>query len=577
MTFSQIVKPFRFDIQLIVLCIFLSNVFALALPWGIKLIIDRVLVHQDWDLLNQVMLLLVVATVLKAILNYVKNSSSNIVGERLICHVRTIIYERLEILPIADIKRFTPSKIMTRLTGDLDNLRRFLFSDVVEFIYGVLSVGLIFTVLSLINFRLTLISLTFFPLFLLLYFKHMPSLKSNYKEMRSVWSNLTSRLNEVLQGMSTVRAYVAQGFEKTLFSRRQEHLITEASKAHRMNAKLCVLAECASTIGVIIVLWVGSMDVMKARMSAGELIAFYSYIGMLFSPLIRLIVINTSYQEASAALERIDALFETSIDSTSNDLVVLDQLRGRIDFSKVSFGYETDRNVVNEISFGISAGEHIGIVGGSGAGKSTLINLLMGFYHPNSGQLSIDGILLGDCDLDAYRSRVAVVMQDDYLFSGTIWENICYGREKVVKEQVIEAARIAQVHKFVSEMPQEYNSEIGERGCLLSSGQRQRVGIARALLKQPDVLVLDEATSAVDAVTENMIQRAIHQYMAGKTVITIAHRFSTIMESDRIIVMDEGRVAEIGDHHHLMKANGVYRDLYYEQFKDNDVNKLKMV
>ena len=305
-------------------------------------------------------------------------------------------------------------------------------------------------------------------------------------------------------------------------------------------------------------------------MSPGALIAFYSYLGMLFTPVVRLVIINSSYQEAAAALRRINDIFmmEKELGGSSGQSIV--SLHGRIELKDVSFSYADGADVLKDICFSVEKGETVGIVGASGAGKTTLIHLLVRFFDPQKGRIHVDGHYLKDLDLYSYREKIAVVMQDDYLFSGTVRENICYGRLDASGQDIEEAAHMAQAHDFISRLKGGYDFPVGDRGMHLSGGQRQRIAVARALLKNPSLLILDEATSAVDALTENAIQQAIRKRMKGKTVFIVAHRFSTIMDADKIIVLENGRVVDVGDHNFLLKKCDLYSNLYFEQFKEED-------
>ncbi len=572
MSFTRILRPFSARIQCIILCIFFSNAMVMVMPWGIKMIVDGLQARGGIEVINWVVGVILAATIIRGILNYLKNVFSHSVGEQLICRMREEIYDHVHQLPLAELQRITPSRILTRLTGDLDNLRRFLFCDIVEFIYGALSILLIFSILMIINARLTLAALLFYPVFLVMYFRRMPLLKQHYRGIREHWGEISSRINEVIQGMPTVRSCGAYRHEMARLSERHGNLIEDSMQAHRLNIRLGGLAEFASTLGILTVLWLGSRDVLAQRMTVGELIAFYSYIGMLFAPLIRMVMINTSYQEASAALDRINHILECDrLADAAKPLEDDYRSGGRVVFDSVSFGYDPPVNVVENLNFCIQPGENVGIVGVSGAGKSTLINLLLGFYRPQSGKILLDGRTIEDMGAATYRQQMAVVLQDSYMFSGTIRENIAYGRPEADFLEIQMVAEIAQIDDYIRSLPQGYETKVGERGLNLSGGQRQRMAIARALLRNPTVLILDEATSALDAMTENRVQQALSRYMRGKTMITVAHRYSTIIETDRIMVIDRGQIVENGTHDQLFGLKGIYYKIYSEQFKDNDI------
>ena len=571
MTFYSFLKPHRNKIILTLFCILISNLLSLPLPWGIKMIIDDVLVHNDTQLLNSIISGLVGILILQLVFNFLRKMMSNIIGEKIVCDLREEIYWHIQRISLSSIKKITPAQILTRITGDVESVRRFIFGDAIEFIYAVLSLGFIIVVLLWINLRLTLVALLTLPLFAFMYFRIVPRLKEGYRLLRDVNGRLASRINEVLNGMAIVRVFTAEGHEKDCFSKRQKEIFNIAKGNHSLNIGLWTGIDFFTSFGIISVLWIGGMDVIHHRMTPGELIAFYSYLGMLFTPLIRLIIINSSYQEARASLNRINEIMRINNEVPQEQFpLILPKIKGFIEFKKVSFSYSKGEDILKDINFSVKQGETVGIVGPSGAGKTTLMNLLIRFSDPQKGEICVDGYYLKDLDLKSYRQNLAVVLQDDYLFSGTIQDNICYGSFDASLKEMKKASQIAQAEGFINQFKDGYMTQVGDRGTHLSSGQRQRVAIGRAIMRNPSILILDEATSAVDAITENNIQKSIRQYMKGKTIFIIAHRFSTIMEADKIIVLDKGRIAEIGDHNYLLKKQGFYTNLYFEQFKEKD-------
>lgn len=571
MTFYSFIKPYRKKIALTLFFILIVNLLSLALPWGIKMIIDDVLIDRDASLLAFIVLGLVGILFLQLVFNFFRKMMSNMIGEKIVCDLREKIYWHIQKISLASIKKITPPQILTRITGDVESIRRFIFGDAIECVYAVLSLGFVIAVLLWINMRLTLVALLALPLFAIMYFSVVPRLKEGYRLLRDVNGSLASRINEVLNGIAIVRVFTAERQENDLFSKRQKEIFDIAKKNHSLNVGLWTGIELFTSLGAIGVLWIGGMDVMKGRMTPGELIAFYSYLGMLFSPLVRLVIINSSYHEAKASLDRINEIMEINNEVIqARSPLIFPKIKGFVEFKEVSFSYSQNEDVLKDISFTVKQGETVGIVGSSGAGKTTLMNLLIRFFDPEKGEICIDGHSLRGIDLKSYRQNLAVVLQDDHLFSGTIRDNICYGSFDASIEEIKKAAQIAQADSFIDQFKSGYMTQVGDRGTQLSSGQRQRVALARAILRDPSILILDEATSAVDAITENKIQKAICQYMRGRTVFIVAHRFSTIMEADNIIVLDKGRIVETGDHNYLLKRQGFYSNLYLEQFKESD-------
>ncbi len=559
-------------IILSILCMLLVNVLSLAFPWAIKIVLDDVLPRYDLILLNKVIMGLLAILVLRALFGFVRKYLSNKVGEKIVCNLREEIYRKIYKLSIENIRRITPNQILSRITQDVENIRYFIITDAVEFIYAIVSLVLILFVLFWINIKLTLLAVITLPFFVLLYSRLMPHLSLALKRYREVNSQIFSRINEAIQGMPVIKTLNAEENEKSKFKGMQDNLLTMLNKSHWLNVSLWVIVDFFSSLGLILVLWVGAQEVMSGKMTFGELMAYYSYLGMFFVPVIRLTAVNNSFQESRASLLRINEIMavEEQASSVINVLNV-DKLLGQIEFKNVYFSYMESKPILRNISFEINPGEIVGIVGPSGAGKTSLINLFLRLYEPARGDIFIDRHNLRELDIRKYREHVAVVMQDDFLFDGTIEENIAFGLNNVSSSDVVTVAQVAQIHEFIDGLKGGYKTNIGERGLRLSCGQRQRIAIARALLRKPSVLILDEATSSLDAITENLVQKAVIDFMKGKNIIIVAHRFSTIMEADKIFVIKDGMLIEQGSHKELIARKSFYSELYFEQFKDEDL------
>jgi subfamily B ATP-binding cassette protein MsbA len=568
MSFISLLKKHYGGLLLTLVCILLANAFSLTVPWGIKTIIDNPHPAGKELFLGRIVALLALALGFKIIVTLIQRHTSNTIGEKVIAELRSTLFNHIQRMPITRIQTTTPSQLLSRMTSDVDAVRRFVFGEAIESIYAVVSITGISVLLVFINWQMTLAALITLPVFIIAYWRHIPRLKNGYTHGREALGQMTSRLSEVLNGISTVRAFNAQNTEQALFEKAQGDIFRLSQRTQRLNTSMWAGIELFTSIGFIGVLWIGGNDVLNGRMTPGALIAFYSYLGMLFAPLIRIIIINSSCQEAAAALKRVNDILSSKNDAFVPSVPAITLPRcHRICLENVSFSYPSGKRALNNISLTINAGETIGIIGPSGAGKSTLIGLLLRFFDPDQGCLRINGHDLRSLDIMHYRSRTAVVLQDDFLFNDSIASNISYGVPGAARQAVIDAASAAQAHEFIMQLPQDYDTKAGERGTGLSCGQRQRVAIARALLKHPDILILDEATSAVDAMMENMIQQAIKSRLHDKTVLLVAHRFSTIMEADRVIVLENGCVAGIGTHQELLQNCAFYRQLYNEQFK----------
>ena len=571
LSFPSLLQPYRSSIVFILILVLFANLLALALPWIIKIIIDDILVHHDARRLHGIMLLFLGLSLTRSLIGFIRTYTSGLLGEKIVRDLRRTIYEHIPRLSLTSINAISPTQIFTRMTQDVDSMRRFLFGDAIEFIYSFLNFGFIIILLFYLNVKLTVISLLAVPLFAVVYFRLLPDLKHQYSRYRELVGLLGAIISEVLNGIRVVRSFAGECYEQARFEQRQCAILETASCKHYLNSWLWVGVEFFTSLGVIGTLWIGGMDVMTGYMSVGALVAFYTYLGMMFSPVMRMVALNASYQEAGAAMSRLRDILDIDDEVPHNVFPVSpDKIKGAIEFRQVHFQYPSGERVLRGIHFTVAPGETVGIVGASGAGKTTLITLLLRFFDPSAGEILVDGYRLTDLDLHRYRQQIAVVLQDDFLFSGTIAENIRYGRRAASSRDVIEAAKAAQAHSFISSLDRGYETPLGERGLNLSSGQRQRIAIARALLKNPSILILDEATSAVDAMTENAIQHSICHYMQGRTILKVAHRFSTIAETDKVIVLDKGKLVEMGDHNYLLKKQGYYSNLYFEQFKEGD-------
>jgi ABC-type multidrug transport system fused ATPase/permease subunit len=331
-----------------------------------------------------------------------------------------------------------------------------------------------------------------------------------------------------------------------------------------------MMSEFFSSLGLVTLIWFGARLVFSGRLSVGTLMAFYSYLGMLFYPVIKMVIINNYYQEAAASLERINRVLaeEPKIEEPKHP-IQLERIKGNIKFADVSFSYDNHREVLSEVNLEVKESEVLALVGKSGSGKTTLINLLLRFYEPTKGAIFIDGYNLKKLALKSYRSQIAMVLQDDYLFSGTIRENILYGQPEASESDVVRVAELANAHQFIVELSNGYDTQIGERGIKLSYGQRQRISIARAILRNPAILILDEATSSVDSQTERLIiEGAYKNLMHGRTTFVIAHRLSTITYADKIVFIKDGRITETGRHFELLDKKGSYWRIWLEQTKD---------
>jgi len=566
----SLLKPYKKKVFLTLLFIFMANLLGLAFPWAIKIIIDEVLPKKNALLLNSLTIFLAFTFALKFYFGFMREYLASFVGENVVCDLRNKLYWHLHRLSVRYIENTPVGGIISGVIGDVESIRKFLFGGSIDFIYSFFDFFFVLIILFILDWKLALISLFYLPVFCLTFFKLTPLLKEKHGFIRDKYAELTARLNEVFNGIRIVSGFAKEEYEASEFNYKQKEILKASMRSHKLGALLWMASEFFSSLGLVTLIWFGARAVFSGRITTGTLMAFYSYLGMLFFPVIKMVVINNYYQEAAASLERIQrVLAEEPRITEARHPVRIGKIKGNIKFSDVSFGYNSNKDTLSEINLEVKEREVIALVGKSGAGKTTLINLLLRFYEPSGGKIFIDGYDLKDLELKSYRSKIAMVLQDDYLFSGTIRENILYSKPDACEADMANVAKLANAHQFIMELPDGYDAQIGERGVKLSFGQRQRISIARAILRDPAILILDEATSAVDSETERLIiEQAFKKLMNGRTTFVISHRLSTITYADRIAFIEGGRITEAGSHLQLLEKKGSYWKLRLEQAGD---------
>ncbi len=568
--FTSLLRPYRKKVLLALLAILIANLLGLAFPWAIKIVIDEVLPEKNIFLLNILVVGLVIVFALKFYFGFIREYLFSLIGENVVYDLRRKLYWHLQRLSVQYIDTTPKGEIISRVIGDVESIKNFLFGGVVDFIYAFCNVFFVLVVLLILDARLTLISLIYLPVFALTFFKLTPRLKEKHKLMRTKYAELTARLNEVFNGIRVAAGFAQEQYEADRFNFKQREILQASMRSHKLGIFLWMGAEFISSLGLVTLVWFGARAVFSGRISAGTLLAFYSYLGMLFFPVIKLVIVNNYYQEAAVSLERINRILarEPQV-KQAKDALALDKIKGEVRFAGVSFSYDGGKEVLSEINLEVKESEVIALVGKSGAGKTTLINLVLRFYEPTKGEMFVDGYRLKDLELKSYRSQIAMVLQDDYLFNATVRENIRYSKPAASRNEIIRAARLANADEFVGQLPRGYDTQIGERGIKLSYGQRQRISIARAILREPAILILDEATSNVDSQTERLIiNQAYKNLIHGRTTFLIAHRLSTVTSADKIVFIENGRITEAGRHQPLLDKRGGYWRMWTEQYAD---------
>jgi len=537
------------------------------------MVIDEIILKKDLRLLNSAVAWLAVSFIVKAIFGFSREYLASLTGEGIMADLRNRIYWHLHQLSVKYVDNTPAGKIISGLTGDVESIKEFISGGAVDFIYSFFSLIFVAVMLVTLDWKLAFIALFYLPVFAAAFLKLSPRLKEKHAIVREKYSEMTSRISEVLNGMRVVAGFSGEKKETDIFSGKQKEIFSAAMGSHRLSIFLWMTAEFLSSLGLAMLVWFGARQVIAGDLSIGTLMAFYTYTGLLFYPAIRMAIINNYYQEASASMDRVEAVLATEPGIKERlHPIRPSRIEGNVIFSAVTFGYDVNAPVLQGVNLNVAKSETVAIVGKSGSGKTTLINLLLRFYDPVQGDIFIDGYNLRDLSLEAYRSRIALVIQDDYLFGSSIKENIAYARPGSSDDEIIKAAKLANAHQFIVELPDGYDTQIGERGIKLSFGQRQRISISRAILRDPVILILDEATSGVDSETERLIiEDAFKKLMRGRTTFVISHRLSALNYADRIIFIEAGRIIETGSHAELLGKKGSYWRMWFsaEGYKNN--------
>lgn len=549
----------------------LSALFGIVPPWLIKNVIDDVLIAGNSTLLNILAASVVGLYVLKVSFGYGHSYLMNWVGQKVIMDIRLELYDKTQRLSLAELGRHRMGEYLSRITNDVATLQNILSSAVVDLVVqGVTFVGIL-GFLVVLNWKLTLFSFAAIPFAALAVDRASSKLRRVGGDIQEQLAQLAAIAQEALSSVRIVRSFATEELEYERFKQQSHTQFKALIRGAQTRGVLEGLVEVILISALALILWLGGRDVVAGTSTVGELISFLTYLGLLVQPVRTVSRVISTIRQGTASADRIFEILDAEDEiRTPASPVVLADMRGEIEFRGVRFAYDEGREVLHDISFTLRPGERVAIVGPTGAGKSTIADLVMRFYDPTGGAILIDGVDLRELDLRSYRRRIGVVPQDPVLMKGSFAYNISYGCASADAETIRRAAVAAGIWEFIATLPDGLDAEIGERGTTLSGGQRQRVAIARAIVRDPAILIMDEATSSLDSMIEAQIQGAMSTAMRGRTSIVIAHRLSTIRESDRIIVLEDGRVAESGTHDELIERRGLYHELYSVQESSRD-------
>ncbi|MEX0891052.1 MAG: ABC transporter ATP-binding protein [Gemmatimonadota bacterium] len=540
---------------------------AFVVPLASKYVVDEVLTQGRAELLVPLALATLAATIVQAGTAFALARVVSVTAQRAIADMRVEIQDHVLRLPVSYFDRTKSGVLISRIMTDPEGIRNLVGTGIVQLVGGLFTATIAFGFLMALNWRLTLGTVVLLLLYAAIMSIAFKKLRPIFRERGKINAEITGRLAEALGGVRLLKVYVAEAREKAVFGGGVDRLFRNIASTITGTSIVANLSAVVVGGVSVMIMIVGGRAVLAGTMSLGDIISYTILVGMMVSPLIGIANISTQVSEAFAGLDRIREVREVATEDDEDETkdALAEELSGDVAFENVTFSYDEGVPVLRDVSFAAAAGSTTALVGPSGAGKSTLIGLIMAFDHPDEGRLLVDGRDLTSIRLRDYRGQLGVVLQDNFLFDGTIRENITFASPDIGDAELEEAARIAHADEFIERFADRYDTVVGERGVKLSGGQRQRVAIARAILADPRVLILDEATSSLDSESEALIRDGLRSLRHGRTTFVIAHRLSTITSADQILVMDGGRIVERGTHHDLMEVGGLYRRLYERQ------------
>jgi ABC-type multidrug transport system fused ATPase/permease subunit len=563
----QFIRPRRAILAAGFVLVAINRLAGLVLPGSSKYLFDDVIRKRETHLLVPLVLAVVAATAVQGVTSFGLTQVLSKEAQRLITELRRQVQEHVGRLPVAFYDANKTGALVARIMSDVEGLRNLIGTGLVQFVGGILTAAFALVILLHISATMTLIALAVLATFGLGLKKAFAYIRPIFRERRKINAEVTGRLTESLGGVRVVKGYHAEAREHDVFSAGVERLLNNVLKTLTATSVMSLSATALLGMVSAVIMLMGAHRILAGSMTVGTFIEYTLFLGMLIAPVAQVVGIGTQLSEAVAGLDRTrEILREKGEDEDPTRTVKLATVRGEVSFQNVSFTYDGKAEVLKDVSFQAAPGTVTALVGPSGAGKSTVIGLLAAYYRPTRGRILVDGVDLATVRLDSYRTQLGVVLQDSFLFDGTIRENVAFSRPGASEEQILAACRIARVDEFAEKLADSYDTVVGERGVKLSGGQKQRVSIARALLADPRVLILDEATSSLDSESEAMIQEGLAVLMRGRTTFVIAHRLSTIRSADQILVMEDGRVIERGNHESLYAAQGRYWELYTRQY-----------
>lgn len=567
---AEFIRPYWGLCVISAISLLLSTSLSMPMPWIFKLIIDRALGSSNVGLLILLLGSLVVVYVLREIFFYISHYLFYYTGNRILFGIRVKLFKHLQSLSLRFYQEYRTGKLISNILTDVAMLNGMISNVLVNLVIHLFTIVCILLALTSISPKLSLICLFLIPCQLLNFTYFRIKMRTIAKDLREKMSEVSASLSETINGIKVVKSFGKERAESRGFAEMLRPTFDSQLSLNMKGVYSWMISEAINVTSIVAALGIGGYMVMYGEMSIGDLVAYYTYFFMMTGPLNQLCGLSGAITDGMTSVDRIGRLLDSMPEiKEAEHPRELDFATGHLQFDKVSFGYKREKPVLTDFTLDVPPGLKVALVGPSGSGKSTIASLLMRFFDVSSGSIKIDGIDLRELSMESLRQNVGIVLQDSFLFSGSIEDNIKYGNEHAMHAQVVEAARMANAHDFIMEQTNGYNSPVGENGVSLSGGQKQRIAIARAILKNPRILILDEATSALDTLSEATVQEALDRLMQKRTTIIIAHRLSTVRNADMIVVLQDGHIVQKGHHSELLLQDGVYRDLYAMQLKES--------
>lgn len=566
--FKTIIWPRRNLVFIGLILIVISRLAGLVLPWKSKALLDDVIPQQDYDALYSLLMLVGIAILTQAVTSFLLTRLLSVQAQYLISELRAQVQKKVLSLPIRFFDNTKSGELVSRIMTDVEGVRNLIGTGLVQLVGGTLTAVISLVLLIGISPSMTLFVLVPVSIFGFLALKAFAYIRPIFRVRGVINAEVTGRLTESLAGVRVIKAFNAEEQENRTFEHGVDRLYQNVKKSLTATALMTSSATFLLGIASTGIMGIGGYKIMSGDLTVGDFLSFTLLLGFMIAPIVQMSNIGSQLTEALAGLDRTEELMNMAPEEDKlNRTIILKNLQGDIRFDQVSFAYEADNEVLHEISFHAPPGSVTALVGSSGSGKSTIAGLVATFLNPGSGTITIDQQDLAKVDLSSYRQHLGVVLQDEFLFEGTIRENIRFPRPEATEEQLLDAVKAAYVNEFTDRFEQGLDTLIGERGVKLSGGQRQRIAIARAILADPKIIILDEATSNLDTESEGLIQKSLNELVRDRTTIVIAHRLSTIKKADQILVIEAGRIAERGTHEELIALGGRYYELYTYQAK----------